>query len=60
MRMHASNRHGYDRNFDDSEKFHQGKSYRKRVVDLPEQPTKVEIEVINRSPKDISYILITK
>lgn len=60
MRMHATNRNGYDRNFDDSEKFHQGKSYRKRVVDLPEQPTKVEIEVINRSPKDISYILITQ
>lgn len=60
MRMHASNSLGYDRNFDDSEKFHQGKSYRKRVVDLPEQPTKVEIEVINRSAKDISYILITK
>lgn len=60
MRMHAYNRHGYDQHFDDSEKFHQGKSYRKRILKLPKEVSKVEIEVINRSPKDISYILITK
>lgn len=60
MRLHAYNRHGYEKFFDDTEKFHQGKSYRKRVLTLPKEVTKVEVEIINRSPKDISYILITK
>ena len=60
MRLHAYNRHGFDRHFDDTEKFHQGKSYRKKKISVPDMPTKVEIEVINRSPKNISYTLITK
>lgn len=60
MLLHAHNRHGYDQHFDDTEKFHQGKNYRKKNIRLPESPTKVEIEVLNRSPKDISFILITK
>lgn len=60
MRLHAYNRHGFDRHFDDTEKFHQGKSYRKKKISVPDMTTKVEIEVINRSPKNISYTLITK
>ena len=60
MRLHAYNRHGFDRHFDDTEKFHQGKSYRKKKISVPDMPTKVEIEVINRSPQNISYTLITK
>ena len=60
MRLHAYNRHGFDRHFDDTEKFHQGKSYRKKKISVPDMPTKVEIEVINRSSKNISYTLITK
>lgn len=60
MRIHAHNRNGYDNHFDDQEKFHQGKTYRSRVMQLPEQPTTVDVEILNRSKKEISVVLIRK
>lgn len=60
MRIHAHNRYGYDNHFDDQEKFHQGKTYRSRVMQLPEQPTTVDVEILNRSKKEISVVMIRK
>lgn len=60
MRIHASNRHGYNEHFDDKEKFHDGMNYRKRQISLPETPTKVEIEILNRTKHDITFLLVTK
>ena len=60
MRIHAHNRHGCDEHFDDNEKFHQGMNYRKRQIKLPDSPTKVDIEILNRTKQDITFLLVTK
>lgn len=60
LRLHAHNRHGYDEHFDDTVKFQKGMNYRKQKIKLPDRPTKVDIEVLNRSPKAIDCILIIK
>lgn len=60
LRLHAHNRHGYDEHFDDTVKFQKGMNYRKQKIKLPDRPTKVGIEVLNRSPKAIDCILIIK
>lgn len=60
MRIHAYDRKGFDKRWDDSEQFHQGKRYRKRTISLPKNPTTVDVEIINHSERDISAIVIAR
>ena len=60
LRIHASNRYGYDKYYNDKDKFHQGDSYRKQTIALPDKVTKVDVEIFNRTDRDITFVLISR
>lgn len=61
LRVHAYNkRMGFDKRFDDTESFHQGRNVRKKSVTLPSHDVNVEIEILNRSDHDITCVLVSK
>lgn len=60
MKIHATNRDGLDKRFDDTVDVKKGRNYRKQVFDLPkDKRNTVELEVVNCSGKDISFVVIS-
>ncbi len=60
MRIHVTNSAGLDIRYDDKEDFYTGRPYRKASFDLPEDRRNiVELEVINCTNKDISFVVIS-
>ncbi|MDY6437395.1 MAG: hypothetical protein SPK72_07480 [Bacteroidales bacterium] len=60
MKIHVSNSAGLNENYDDNRHVAIGESYRARAFELPKKPiSKVEVEIINCSDKDISFVIIS-
>lgn len=60
MKIHVKNKKGLDRRYDDTTKVKLGMPQRKVVFDLPKDCMNiVELEVVNCSKKDISFVVIS-
>lgn len=60
VRIHVTNNNGYDEYYDDTKDVNRGRPYRYFTFDIPnDKRCKVDIEVINKSIKDISFVIIS-
>lgn len=59
LKIHARNSSGFDKRFDDTTDVHPGRAHRKTTLRLPPSPaSRVSLEVVNRSNKDISFVIV--
>jgi hypothetical protein len=60
MKIHVTNRYGFDRRYDDTKNVKRGMSYRKSSFELPtDKRNMVELEVVNCVKKDCSFVIIS-
>ena len=60
LKIHVTNSAGLDKRFDDSDDIKKGRQQRKVSFDLPsDRRNVIELEVINCTRKDISFVVIS-
>lgn len=60
MKIHVTNNNGLDKRYDDTRDVKKGRPQRKTAFDLPDnRRNTVELEVINCSNRDISFVVIS-
>lgn len=59
LRIHVTNKYGLDVRFDDTKDIIKGQPYRVTSLDLPNHVNKVELEIINCSKRDISFVILS-
>jgi hypothetical protein len=60
LRIHVTNAYGYDKRFDDTTDVKKGRSHRETTFTFPDSKSyKVELEVINCTDKDLSFVVIS-
>lgn len=60
-KLHAhDSKSRYDKHFDDTDKFHQGKNVRNKAIALPDKYVDIDVEIINRADHDITCVLVCK
>lgn len=60
LRIHVTNAYGYDKRFDDTTDVKKGRSHRETTFTFPDSKSyKVELEVINCTNKDLSFVVIS-
>ena len=60
MKVHATNRDGLDKRFDDTKNVKKGQPHRKVAFNLPsDRRNTVEVEILNRGKKDCSFVIIS-
>lgn len=60
LKIHVTNNNGFDKRFDDTRDVKKGRPQRKTAFDLPnDRRNIVELEVLNRSNRDISFVVIS-
>lgn len=60
MRIHVTNSAGLNKRFDDTRDVKKGQPHRQTSFELPtDKKNTVELEVINCSKKDISFVVIS-
>lgn len=60
MKVHVTNKNGLDKRYDDTRDVKKGRPQRKTAFDLPNNCQNiVELEVINRSKRDITFVVIS-
>lgn len=60
MKVHATNRDGLDKRYDDTKDVKKGRPHRKVVFYLPtDRRNTVEVEIVNCGKKDCSFVIIS-
>ena len=59
LKIHVTNSDGLDIRFDDTKDVIKGQPYRVFSFDLPNKRNNVELEIINCSKKDISFVILS-
>lgn len=61
MKIHATNKAGFDKRFDDTKNVKKGMPHRRASFDLPNDKfNTISLEVVNCSKKDISFVIISR
>lgn len=61
MKIHATNKAGFDKRFDDTKNVKKGMPHRRASFDLPnDMYNTVHLDIVNCSKKDISYVIISR
>lgn len=60
LKIHVTNNYGLDKRFDDTRDVKKGRPHRKTAFELPnDRRNVVELEVLNRSNRDITFVVIS-